>query len=84
MNQLIFLSGLLATCIAPLSLAHAQTNLARGKTVLFSPAPNYPATAKGDSDATDLTDEKLGKTQKLWSDASAVGWTYPGRVNLAT
>jgi hypothetical protein len=72
-----------ATGIASLSAAQAQTNLALGKTLLFSPAPNYWATANGDTDATDLTDGKLGKTQRLWSDPSAVGWTYPGRVNLA-
>lgn len=62
-----------------------RTNLAQGKTVAFSPRPNYPLTSKGDTDAVDLTD---GKTiarpdNALWFETSAVGWTYPGRVNLA-
>lgn len=62
-----------------------RTNLASGKPVEFSPRPNYAPTARGETDATDLTD---GRTvaradQSLWFDAKSVGWTYPGRVNLA-
>ncbi len=62
----------------------AEEDLALGKMVRFAPAPNYRLTAKGDSDATDLTDGKLTKRKddKLWFDSSCVGWSYPGLAQL--
>jgi len=50
-------------------------NLATGKKVSFDPPPNYELTAKGNTDATDLTDGKLGKpNDMLWFDPEAVAW----------
>lgn len=65
--------------------ADGRENLALGRPVAFSPAPNYQLTARGDSDANDLTDGKLTsrEDEKIWFDGSAVGWSYGGRVNLA-
>jgi hypothetical protein len=62
-----------------------RTNLALGKKVAFSPIPNSPLTAKGETDPTDLTDGKLSERpdHQLWFESSAVGWEYGGRVNLA-
>jgi len=85
MNKLILISALL--CVTGISCAASapqpQTDLALGKKVLFSPAPNYSATAKGDTDATDLTDGKIISKDKIWDQTTAVGWSYPGRFNLA-
>lgn len=62
-----------------------RENLAVGRPVVFSPAPDYGLTARGGSDATDLTDGKLTRREdrRIWFDSSAVGWSYGGRVNLA-
>jgi hypothetical protein len=62
-----------------------RENLARGRPVVFVPAPDYRLTQQGDSDSTDLTDGKLTSREdrKIWFDKSAVGWSYGGRVNLA-
>lgn len=62
-----------------------RKNLALGKAVTFSPQPNYALTSKGETDASDLTDGKTvtRKDQAIWFDSSSVGWSYPGRVNLA-
>jgi len=59
-------------------------NLAAGKTVLFLPAPNYALTAKGGTDATDLTDGVFTsrKDDKLWFDSKCVGFSYPGLQQL--
>ncbi len=69
----------------PLPPTTGRTNLALGKTVVFSPKPNYSLTARGGTDGTDLTDGKLGARpdHRLWFESAAVGWTYPGRFNLA-
>jgi hypothetical protein len=69
----------------PLPPAEGRTNLALGQNVIFSPQPNYSLTAKGGTDATDLTDGKTTARpdQMLWFEASSVGWTYPGKFNLA-
>jgi len=77
--------GLGARAGEPFPPSDGRTNLAIGKPVMFSPRPNYDLTAKGGTDATDLTD---GKTvtradQRLWFESGAVGWSYPGRVNLS-
>lgn len=62
-----------------------RENLAQGRPVVFVPTPNYSLNARGESDATDLTDGKLTKREdrRIWFDSSAVGWSYGGRVNLA-
>jgi len=62
-----------------------RENLAAGRPVRFAPAPDYSLNARGDSDATDLTDGKLTKREdrRIWFDSGAVGWSYGGRVNLA-
>jgi hypothetical protein len=62
-----------------------RTDLALGQKVLFSPQPNYSLTSNGGTDATDLTDGKTStrEDQKLWFEKSSVGWTYPGKFNLA-
>lgn len=77
----------LLLCISSISGATpstpSKTDLALGKKVLFSPVPNYSATAKGDTDSIDLTDGKVSDKDRMWNDASAVGWSYPGRFNLA-
>jgi hypothetical protein len=69
----------------PVPPTAGRTDLALGKKVVFSPTPNYRLTSRGDTDATDLTDGKLGKraTHQLWFESAAVGWSYPGRFNLA-
>ena len=61
-------------------------NLALGRPVTYLPEPNYRLTAKGDTDSTDLTDGRLTQRedQHMWFESSAVGWSYAGRVNLAT
>ncbi|MCD6352047.1 MAG: hypothetical protein J7M26_08000 [Armatimonadetes bacterium] len=60
-------------------------NLALGKPVTYLPNPNYRLTARGGTDPTDLTDGQLTKRKDLhmWFEQGAVGWSYPGRVNLA-
>ncbi|MHB8901653.1 MAG: hypothetical protein ACYC6Y_23105, partial [Thermoguttaceae bacterium] len=75
-------SGGTAAELPPLEGRH---NLAIGRPVLFSPAPDYNLTAKGGSDANDLTDGKVTARQdrRLWFDSAGVGWSYGGRVNLA-
>ena len=50
-------------------------NLAAGRKVSFLPKPNYPLTAKGGTDDTDLTDGRLGKpNEMLWFNKEAVAW----------
>jgi hypothetical protein len=89
MNKLILLSALLSItsigCAAPMPPSQERTDLALGKKVLFSPAPNDSGTQKGDTDATDLTDGKTStqKDGRLWYESTSVGWSYPGRFNLA-
>jgi hypothetical protein len=53
-------------------------NLAFGKPIIFSNKPSYGLTAKGGTDATDLTDGKLSnrKNETIWFDSKAVGWYY--------
>jgi hypothetical protein len=86
MNKFLILSALLSItgigCAAP---PQNPTNLALGKKVLFSPPPNYSPTAKGNTDATNLTDGKISeqKNSRLWYENTSVGWSYPGRFNLA-
>ncbi len=60
-------------------------NVALGKPVTYLPTPDYSLTAKGDTDPADLTNGELTKRedQHMWFEASAVGWGYAGRVNLA-
>ena len=78
-------------CCVPLAWAdetpptEGRVNLASGRPVVFSPAPNYGLTAKGDSDETDLTDGKTTarEDRRIWFESGAVGWSYGGRVNLA-
>ncbi len=62
-----------------------EVNLALGKTVSFSPQPNYGLTSAGDTDATDLTDGRLSDRPdgKLWFQAKCVGYSYGGRANLS-
>lgn len=61
-----------------------RANLALGKTVTFSPPPDYALTAEGGADATDLTDGKITARpdERLWYESSSVGWSYSGRVSL--
>ena len=66
------------------------TNLALGKTLLFSPAPN-DAMNKDAKDVTDLTDGKLSTRldDKIWWDRDVVGWAYISgpvliRIDLGT
>jgi hypothetical protein len=75
-------AGVMAEPTPPMA---GRVDLALGKKVVFSPQPNYSLTAKGGTDATDLTDGKLGKraNHQLWFESAAVGWRYPGRFNLA-
>jgi hypothetical protein len=79
------LFGAITANAEPLPPMEGRTNLALGQKVLFSPPPNYSLTAKGGTDAMDLTDGKLSTRpdQMLWFESSSVGWTYPGRFNLA-
>ncbi|MBN1673132.1 MAG: hypothetical protein JXR37_18950, partial [Kiritimatiellae bacterium] len=60
----------------------AGENLALGKPVRFSATPNYHLTAKGGTDATDLTDGKLSARldDRIWFGADAVAWGYPQPV----
>lgn len=77
--------GLGAAAGEPFPPMEGRINLAEGRPVAFSPQPNYGLTAKGDTDETDLTDGETTKRadQRLWFEASSVGWSYPGRVNLS-
>jgi len=79
------LAGLGAAGAAELPPIEGRTNLAAGRPVVFAPAPNYRLTTRGESDSADLTDGRLTKRddRHIWFDASAVGWSYGGRVNLA-
>jgi hypothetical protein len=85
MRKLLFF---LLLCISSISGAAPstplKTDLALGKKVLFSPGPNYSGTATGGTDAFDLTDGKVSERtdNRLWYDATSVGWSYPGRFNL--
>ncbi len=65
--------------------ASETRNLALGKKVLFAPAPNYALTARGGTDAADLTDGQLSprKDSRLWFDSAAVGWSYAGLAQMA-
>ena len=65
--------------------AEERTNLAAGRTVVFSPTPNYALTARGESDPTDLTDGRTTTREDrcIWFESGSVGWSYGGRVNLA-
>ncbi len=69
----------------PFPPSQGRTNLAAGRPVLFAPAPNYGLTAKGGTDSSDLTDGRFTRRKdlRMWFESSAVGWSYPGRVNLA-
>lgn len=60
-------------------------NAALGKPSTFAPTPNYSLTAKGDTDAADLTDGTLSSREdlKLWFDAKAVGCSYAGLAQVA-
>lgn len=81
---LVFLAAPLAGADLPADL-DPQRNLALGKRVVYLPAPNYATTMRGDTDETDLTDGKTSSRadQRIWYEASSVGWSYAGRVNLA-
>jgi len=94
MNKKMAIAGLSVLALAfgtyhaqaePTPPLEGRTDLALNKKVLFSPVPNYGLTAKGGTDAADLTDGKLSRRedQRLWFDSAAVGWSYGGRVNLA-
>ncbi len=74
----VFPLVILFVCTA--GLVSADDNLAAGKIVQFLPTPNYAITAKGDTDATDLTDGKLSSREdnRLWFDRQCVGFSYPG------
>ncbi|MFP4055997.1 MAG: hypothetical protein ACLF0G_03920 [Candidatus Brocadiia bacterium] len=80
---------LLAFCVVLMACgpggAAERQNLALGRKVAFAPAPNYRLTAKGGTDATDLTDGKLSsrEDQRLWFDPAAVGFSYAGLVQMA-
>ena len=75
---------LIARCV-PAQDAGERQSIAAGKVVTYAPKPNYGLTAKGDTDATDLTDGKLTtrENQAIWFDAGCVGWSYGGRCNLS-
>ncbi len=79
------LVGGAAAMAEPTPPMQGRTDLAKGKAVAFSPEPGYSLTKKGGTDQTDLTDGKLGKRpdHRLWFESAAVGWSYPGRFNLA-
>lgn len=53
-------------------------NLALGKTVRFSPKPNYLLTRKNNTDLIDLTDGKLSckGDDHIWFASDAVGWKF--------
>jgi hypothetical protein len=60
-------------------------NLAFGLPVRFSTPGNYALTAKGDTDAADLTDGRLASRldDRIWFAADAVGWQdVPVGVNM--
>ncbi len=76
-------SSVSANTLAP---AEARTNLALGKEVFFAPRPNYAPTAKGKTDATDLTDGKISTKVQVWdgvdltdgeTSSSGQMWTDP-------
>jgi hypothetical protein len=79
-----FLGAPLAGAELPADL-DPQRNLALGKPVVYLPAPNYANTMRGDTDTADLTDGQVSRRadQRIWYEASSVGWSYAGRVNLA-
>ncbi len=81
---IIVILALAATVTFAQEPQHAQ-NIAFGKIVTYAPLPNYGLTAKGGTDATDLTNGELSKRDdaKLWFDSTCVGWSYGGRVNLS-
>ncbi len=61
-------------------------NLIAGKSLTFDPEPRYELTAKGGSDATDLTDGKFAeKDSALWFYPEAVAWlrAYNGVTVIA-
>ena len=79
-------AGLFVVCLATDCLIAAPAdNLALGKSVTFTPVPNYELTAKGDTDGTDLTDGKLSTRHdsQLWFDRACVGWSYFGLAQLS-
>jgi len=65
--------------------AGGPANLALGRKVAFAPAPNYALTARGGTDANDLTDGKTSTRtdRKIWFDRGAVGWSYAGLGQMA-
>lgn len=76
--------GVLALLVGTGGVAAGPENLAAGKTVRFLPLPDYALTAKGGTDATDLTDGVLTsrKDDNLWFDSKRVGFSYPGLQQL--
>ncbi|MDP7250764.1 MAG: hypothetical protein QGF00_14255 [Planctomycetota bacterium] len=60
----------------PSMLAGEERNLARGRAHTYSPEPNYPLTTD-EGDSVQLTDGLRATGDCLWTDAKAVGWSYP-------
>jgi len=60
------------------------TNLAGGKKVQFHPAPNFKLTAKGGTDAADLTDGQIYRgSGMLHFQSRAVGWhPFSGQISI--
>ena len=56
-----------------------MANIAIGKSVNFTPPPNYKGTMDND-DAKQLTDGLLASKTPMWSDKNAVGWIGPKSV----
>ncbi|HID07857.1 MAG TPA: hypothetical protein EYP10_12010, partial [Armatimonadetes bacterium] len=81
----VLLALMTASELAELPLMKGRINLAAGRPVVFSPAPNYYLTKRGNTDTTDLTDGRLTQREDrhMWFESLAVGWSYAGRVNLA-
>ncbi|MBM3860031.1 MAG: hypothetical protein FJ395_10315 [Verrucomicrobia bacterium] len=83
MNRYTTLAAII--CLSMAGVEGAETdNLAAGKPVRFLPEPDYALTAKGGTDATDLTDGVFTsrKDDKLWFDSKCVGFSYPGLQQL--
>ena len=80
-----FIPAILLVCLPSAAAGAEPANLALGRKVTFAPAPNYALTARGGTDAADLTDGKLStrKDDRLWFDAVAVGWSYAGLGQMA-
>jgi hypothetical protein len=77
---LVFFLVLISSFSSPIHSCHAGANLARNKTYILVPSPNYSQTALG-TDTTALTDGIYTKGH-FWAKKTTVGWVNAKNVRI--